>query len=195
MRYGKEHKQATRQRIIETAGRRFKKDGIDGSGISTLMADAGLTNGAFYGHFETKDDLVAAAVADQLRVQYANVIEQAAPGIAGLEQIVRWYLSPQHRDSPDDGCPSAALLDEIGRCADETKQAYTDGVLAVIDGIAARLAPADPRSVRTRTLSVYAMMVGTLQLSRALADRRLSDELLEEGIRNALTLLSAQESR
>ncbi|MER5531963.1 TetR/AcrR family transcriptional regulator [Streptomyces sp. NPDC002677] len=195
VRYGKEHKQATRQRIIETAGRRFKKDGIDGSGISTLMADAGLTNGAFYAHFASKDDLVAAAVADQLRVQYANVIEQAAPGIAGLEQIVRWYLSPQHRDSPDGGCPSAALLDEIGRCADETKQAYTDGVLAVIDGIAARLAPADPRSVRTKTLSVYAMMVGTLQLSRALADRRLSDELLEEGIRNALTLLSAQESR
>ncbi|MEU1568890.1 TetR family transcriptional regulator [Streptomyces mirabilis] len=194
-RYGKEHKQATRQRIIETAGRRFKQDGIDGSGISTLMADAGLTNGAFYAHFESKDDLVAAAVADQLRVQYANVIEQAAPGIAGLEQIVRWYLSPQHRDSPDDGCPSAALLDEIGRCADETKQAYTDGVLAVIDGIAARLAPADPRSVHKKTLSVYAMMVGTLQLSRALADRRLSDELLEEGIRNALTLLSAQESR
>ncbi|MEU9238750.1 TetR/AcrR family transcriptional regulator [Streptomyces shenzhenensis] len=192
VRYGKEHKQATRQRIIETAGRRFKKDGIDGSGISTLMADAGLTNGAFYGHFETKGDLVAAAVADQLRTQYANVIEQAAPGIAGVEQIVRWYLSPQHRDSPDDGCPSAALLDEIGRCADETKQAYTDGVLAVIDGIAARLAPADPRSVRTKTLSVYAMMVGTLQLSRALADRRLSDGLLEEGIRNALTLLSAQ---
>ncbi|QIY75904.1 TetR/AcrR family transcriptional regulator [Streptomyces sp. RLB1-33] len=194
-RYGKEHKQATRQRIIETAGRRFKRDGIDGSGISTLMADAGLTNGAFYAHFASKDDLVATAVADELRAQYANVIEQAAPGIAGVEQIVRWYLSPQHRDSPDDGCPSAALLDEIGRCADETKQAYTDGVLAVIDGIAARLAPADPRSVRTKTLSVYAMMVGTLQLSRALADRRLSDELLDEGIRNALTLLGVQESR
>ncbi|WP_413804659.1 TetR/AcrR family transcriptional regulator [Streptomyces sp. OE57] len=194
-RYGKEHKQATRQRIIETAGRRFKQDGIDGSGISTLMADAGLTNGAFYAHFASKDDLVATAVADQLRTQYANVIEQAAPGVAGLEQIVRWYLSPQHRDSPDDGCPSAALLDEIGRCADETKQAYTDGVVAVIDGIAARLAPADPRSVHMKTLSVYAMMVGTLQLSRALADRRLSDELLEEGIRNALTLLSAQQSR
>jgi AcrR family transcriptional regulator len=194
-RYGKEHKQATRQRIIETAGRRFKRDGIDSSGISTLMADAGLTNGAFYAHFASKDDLVAIAVADQLRAQYANVIEQAAPGIAGVEQIVRWYLSPQHRDSPDDGCPSAALLNEIGRCADETKQAYTDGVLAVIDGIAARLAPADPRSVRTKTLSVYAMMVGTLQLSRALADQRLSDELLDEGIRNALTLLGLQESR
>ncbi|MFF7159772.1 TetR family transcriptional regulator [Streptomyces sp. NPDC008139] len=194
-RYGKEQKQATRQRIIETAGRRFKQDGIDGSGISTLMADAGLTNGAFYAHFASKEDLVATAVADQLATQYANVIEQAAPGTAGLEQIVRWYLSPQHRDSPDDGCPSAALLDEIGRCTDETKQAYTDGVLAVIDGIAARLAPADLRSVRTKTLSVYAMMVGTLQLSRALADPRLSDELLDEGIRNALTLLSAQQPR
>jgi AcrR family transcriptional regulator len=79
-RYGKEHKQATGQRIIETAGRRFKRDGIDGSGISTLMADAGLANGAFYAHFASKDDLVATAVADQLRVQYANVVEQAAPG-------------------------------------------------------------------------------------------------------------------
>lgn len=195
MRYSKEHKQVTRQRIIETAGRRFKRDGIDGSGISTLMADAGLTNGAFYAHFESKDDLVATAVADQLRTLNANVVAQAAPGIAGLEQIVRQYLSPQHRDNPDEGCPSAALLDEIGRCGDATKQAYTDGVLAVMDGIAERLAPADPSSVRTKTLSVYAMMVGTLQLSRALADRQLSDELLEEGINNALTALGIAESR
>ena len=195
VRYSKEHKQVTRQRIIETAGRRFKRDGIDGSGISTLMADAGLTNGAFYAHVESKDDLVATAVADQLRTLNANVVAQAAPGIAGLEQIVRQYLSPQHRDNPDEGCPSAALLDEIGRCGDATKQAYTDGVLAVMDGIAERLAPADPSSVRTKTLSVYAMMVGTLQLSRALADRQLSDELLEEGINNALTALGIAESR
>jgi TetR/AcrR family transcriptional regulator, transcriptional repressor for nem operon len=62
VRYGKEHKQETRQRIIETAGRRFKRDGIDGSGIATLMADAGLTNGAFYAHFASKNDLVATAV-------------------------------------------------------------------------------------------------------------------------------------
>ena len=61
MRYGKEHKQATRRRIIDTAGRRFKGDGIDGSGVATLMADAGLTNGAFYGHFTSKEDLVGSA--------------------------------------------------------------------------------------------------------------------------------------
>ncbi|MDX5565929.1 TetR/AcrR family transcriptional regulator [Streptomyces sp. ID05-04B] len=192
MRYRSEHKQATRRRIIEAAGRRFKRDGIDGSGISALMKEAGLTNGAFYVHFASKDDLVATAVADQLRAQNANIVAHAAPGRAGVEQIVRWYLSARHRESTDDGCPSAALLDEIGRCTDPTKQAYTDGVLMVTDGIAARLAPDDPASVRTRTLSAYAMMAGTLQLSRALADTHLSDELLEQGIHNALALLDVE---
>jgi TetR/AcrR family transcriptional regulator, transcriptional repressor for nem operon len=191
VRYGKEHKQATRRRILETAGRRLKRNGIDGSGIATLMADAGLTNGAFYAHFASKEDLVATAVADQLREQSASVNAQA-PGRAGLEQIVRRYLSVQHRDNPDDGCPSAALLDEIGRCAHATKQAYTDGLLVVIDDIAARLAPDDPQSARVKTLSVFAMMVGTLQLSRALADRQLADEVLEQGIQNALALLGAE---
>ncbi|MFF7072069.1 TetR family transcriptional regulator [Streptomyces pseudovenezuelae] len=192
MRYRSEHKQATRRRIIETAGRRFKRHGIDGSGITALMKDAGLTNGAFYTHFASKDDLVATAIADQLQAQNANVVAHAAPGHAGVEQIVRWYLSTRHRDGADDGCPSAALLDEIGRCTEATKRAYTDGVLLVIDGIAARLAPDDPLSVRTKTLSAYAMMAGTLQLSRALADAHLSEELLEQGIDNALALLGVE---
>src|ERR687892_500775 len=81
-RYGKEHKQATRQRIVETAGRRFKQDGIDGSGVATLMADAGLTNGAFYAHFASKEDLVATAVAHQLRTQSEN-LRAVAPGRSG----------------------------------------------------------------------------------------------------------------
>ena len=191
-RYGKEHKQATRRRIIDTAGRRFKRDGIDGSGIATLMADAGLTNGAFYAHFASKEDLVATALAEQLREQREG-FSALAPGRAGVEQYVRDYLSVQHRDNPDDGCPSAALLDEIGRCTDTTKQAYTDGVLAMIDDIAARLAPDDPQSARVKTLSVFAMMIGTLQLSRALADRQLADAVLAQGIHNALALLGAEQ--
>jgi TetR/AcrR family transcriptional regulator, transcriptional repressor for nem operon len=190
VRYGKEHKQETRRRIIKAAGRRLKRDGIDGSGVATLMADAGLTNGAFYAHFTSKEDLVTTAVADELRTQSEN-LDAVAPGRDGVEQLVRAYLSPEHRDNPEDGCPSAALLDEIGRCADTTKQAYTDGVLAFIDDIAARLAPHDPPSARVKTLSVYAQMIGTLQLSRALADRQLADEILEQGIRNALTVLDA----
>jgi TetR/AcrR family transcriptional repressor of nem operon len=194
VRYGKDHKQATRRRIIETAGRRLKRDGIDGSGIATLMADAGLTNGAFYAHFASKEDLVATAVADQLREQRTALSAQA-PDRAGAEQYVRGYLSAGHRDNPGEGCPSAALLDEIGRCTDATKQAYTDGLLAVIDDIAARLTPDDPQSARVKTLSVFALMAGTLQLSRALADRQLADEVLEQGLHNALALLGAGQQR
>ena len=190
VRYGKEHKQATRRRIIEAAGRRLKRDGIDGSGVATLMADAGLTNGAFYAHFASKDDLVATAVADQLRTQYEG-LEAMAPGRAGVEQLVRAYLSAEHRDNPEDGCPAAALLDEIGRCSDATKQAFTDGALTYLDDIAARLAPHDPRSARATTLGIYALLIGTLQLSRALADRRLADEVLEQGVQNALALMDA----
>ena len=185
-RYGKEHKEASRRRIVEAAGRRFKRDGIDGSGIATLMADAGLTNGAFYAHFASKEDLVATAVADQLREQRETYWEQPS---VGVEQMVRGYLSVRHRDDPENGCPSAALLDEIGRGPTSTKQAYTDGMLAIADEIASRLAPDDPQSARATTLSLFALLIGTLQLSRALADRQLADKVLEEGIDNALALL------
>jgi len=135
---------------------------------------------------------VAAAIADQLHAQHANLAAQAEPGPAGLEQIVRWYLSAQQRDDFVDGCPNAALLDEIGRSADATRQAYTDGVLVVIDGLAARMAPDDPASARVKALSLLGMMAGTLQLSRALTDRQLSDDLLEQGVRNALALIGTE---
>src|SRR5438067_12635625 len=96
-RYGKAHKQATRRRIIEAAGGRLKRDGIHGSGIATLMADAGLTNGAFYAHFDSKEDLVARAVAEQLREPRAS-FSALPPGRAGPEPIVRAHLSCEHRD-------------------------------------------------------------------------------------------------
>jgi AcrR family transcriptional regulator len=191
-RYAKDHKQETRQRIIAAAGRRLKRDGIDGTGVATLMKDADLTNGAFYVHFESKDGLVAEAITDQLRALHDGIVELAEPGRAGLEQIIRWYLSAHHRDNPGDGCPNAALLDEIGRSADAIRQAYTDGVLIVIDNLAARMAPEDPPSARVKALSLLGLMAGTLQLARALTDRQLSDNLLEQGLRNALALVDAE---
>jgi AcrR family transcriptional regulator len=188
-RYAKEHKEASRRRIIESAGRRFKRDGIDGAGISVLMADAGLTNGAFYNHFASKEELVATAIGDQLREQLERY-RTAPPGRDGVELMIREYLSIEHRDNVENGCPSAALLDEIGRCSASTKHAYTQGVLAIVDDVAARLDPDNPTSARVMALSLLAMLIGTLQLSRALADRTLANQVLELGIQNAVHLLS-----
>ena len=188
MRYGQDHKTATRQRIVEMAGRRLKLDGIDGSGIATLMKDAGLTNGAFYAHFTSKDDLVATTIAEQLREQRAT-LAAAQPGRGGVEQFIRAYLSVQHRDSPGEGCPSAALLDEVGRSSDAVKRAYTDGIIGIVDDVVARLSPRDAESPRVKVLCLLAGMAGTLQLSRALVDRELAHAVLEQGIEDALTLL------
>ena len=187
-RYSKEHKQETRQRIIEAASRRFKQDGVDGSGIATLMADAGLTNGAFYAHFESKDDLVARVVADELGRQ-ADTLASLPPTRASLREFARQYLTPEHRDAPAAGCPSAALLDEIVRCAGPAKQAYTEGAERILGEIACRIAPRDPASARSRALGLYTMMVGTLQLARTVSDPKLSGEVLESGIKNAERLL------
>jgi TetR/AcrR family transcriptional repressor of nem operon len=188
MRYGKGHKQATRERILEAAGRRFKQDGIDGAGVAAVMSDAGLTNGAFYAHFTSKEDLVANVLADQLRVQRQNFDAQPRDR-AGLEAFIRAYLSPQHRDESADGCPSAALLDEIVRRPAATRQAFTDELLATADDMAAHLDPTDANAARTDALTLLGLMIGTLQLARALTDRDLSDQLLTRAVDTALNSL------
>jgi TetR/AcrR family transcriptional repressor of nem operon len=188
MRYGKDHKQATRQRILEAAGRRFKQDGIDGAGVSAVMSDAGLTNGAFYGHFTSKEDLVANVLADQLRAQRQSFDAQPSER-AGLEAFIRSYLSPEHRDQCADGCPSAALLDEIVRRPAATKRVFTDELMGVVDNIASRLDPTDADAARTDALTLLGLMIGTLQLARALTDRDLSDQLLARGAETAMKLL------
>jgi TetR/AcrR family transcriptional regulator, transcriptional repressor for nem operon len=189
MRYSQDHKQATRQRILEAAGRRFKQDGIDGAGVATVMSDAGLTNGAFYAHFTSKEDLVANVLADQLRAQRQS-FDAHPSNRAGLEAFIRAYLSPQHRDEYADGCPSAALLDEIARRPVATKQVFTDELMGVIDDIAARLDPADPEAATTDALTIFGLMLGTLQLARALTDHDLSDQLLARGVDTAMKLLN-----
>jgi TetR/AcrR family transcriptional regulator, transcriptional repressor for nem operon len=188
MRYSRDHKKATRRRILEAAGRRFKQDGIDGSGVATLMSDAGLTNGAFYAHFASKEDLVANVLADQLRTQRQSFEDQGSDR-AGLEAFVRSYLSTEHRDQLADGCPSAALLDEIARRPSDTRDVFTGEVMGVVDDIASRLDPTDAEAARADALTVFGSMVGTLQLARALTDRRLSDQLLARGAQTALKLL------
>ena len=189
MRYRKDHKQSTRQRILEAAGRRFKQEGIDAAGVAAVMSDASLTNGAFYAHFASKEDLVANVLADQLRAQRQS-FEAQPTDRGGLEAFIRSYLSPQHRDQYADGCPSAALLDEIARRPTATKQAYTDELMGVIDDIASRLDPTDAEAAQTDALTLFGLMLGTLQLARTLTDRDLSDQLLARSVVTAIKLLN-----
>lgn len=187
MRYSSDQKETTRRRIIDKAGERFKKDGIVASGISTLMSDAGLTNGAFYAHFASKDDLVTTTVTEQLLEEKDRFAAQPGEATA-FERVVRTYLSPSHRDDPAHGCPSAALLEEISRCTTETRDAYTEGVLTSLAPLAAELDTGDSTNAQVRALGIFAVMVGTLQASRAVTDPAISDAILEQGIKNALSL-------
>ena len=189
-RYRPEHKEATRRRLIEAAGRRFKSDGIDGSGIATLVADAGLTNGAFYNHFASKDDLIATVVAAQLTDQ-AAVIEAMPVGPTSVETYLRQYLSPAHRDDRAGGCPSAALLDEIGRCDEATRAAYTSGVEAMIAAVARHLDD-DPQGAKERAIGLLALLVGSLQLARAVTNPALSQQILAAAYTHALSLAGVQ---
>jgi len=188
MRYSNDQKQTTRHRILEAAGRRFKQDGIAGAGVASVMSDAGLTNGAFYGHFTSKEDLVANVLADQLRAQRRSFESQPA-GRAGIEAFIRSYLSPQHRDQSADGCPSAALIDEIVRRPGATKHVFTDELTRTMDEIASRLDATDIEAARTGALALFGFMLGTLQLARTLTDRDRSDQLLARGVETALGLL------
>jgi AcrR family transcriptional regulator len=193
-RYTADHKSETRRRILETAGRRFKQDGIDGCGIAAIMSEAHLTNGAFYAHFASKDDLVANVIADQMQGWQGN-LGSASPGRSTIEEFIRGYLSPRHRDHADTGCPSAALLDEISRCDTATRRVYTKAMQDFIDVVAAHLSPADPSATRTQAIGLITSLVASVQLARAVTDRQLSDEILESGIRNAQTLLDAADCR
>ncbi|WP_172652475.1 TetR/AcrR family transcriptional regulator [Rhodococcus opacus] len=192
-RYASDHKEATRRRIIETAGRRLKRDGIDGAGITALMSDAGLTNGAFYAHFASKDDLIAAVVADQLEAQAAT-ITQLPEGREALTDYVRWYLSLDHRDDVAHGCPSAALLDEIARQGGEVGVAYQRGVAAIVDEVAHRLArdwSLDPALARTRAVGLMTVLISSMQLARAMTGEQAVEQILTAGLENARALLAS----
>lgn len=187
VRYSSEHKGATRRRIIERAGRRFKRDGVDGAGISTLMGDAELTNGAFYAHFASKADLVAAVLEDQLRTQRES---SGAQGFdrAGFERFVDRYLSMPHRDDREGGCPTAALLGDVIRSDDEVRRAYAASSMPLVDDIAALLPGPDARA---RAAAIFAAMAGTLQLARVVDDPGLAAAILRSGTANVMLLVDS----
>lgn len=192
MRYERGHKEETRRRIVETAARRFRKDGIEATGIAGLMADAGLTHGGFYAHFSSKDDLVRSAVGTAMKGTVADHAAAAATardeGRDGLETIVRRYLSRAHRDQPETGCAIASLAAELVRSPTRTRAALAQDTDELIALIAGELTDSGALDARSRAAMVLALMVGTLQLARATPDDASSDALLSAGRKAALVL-------
>lgn len=186
-RYDRGHRDTTRRHIIDVASSQFRESGIAAVGLAGIMAEAGLTNGAFYTHFASKEDLVRAALCEALERREQRHKDNLANGVA-LETTIRDYLSPGHRDRAATGCPTAALVSEIARHPKATRDAFTGKTADLIALMAARMPDGSAAERRRRAISVYATMVGALQLSRAVSDRQLSEEILENAVGAALAL-------
>jgi AcrR family transcriptional regulator len=184
MRYEKGRKEASRQKIIEVAAERFRSDGIAATGLATIMSDAGLTNGAFYPHFQSKADLVRETVAAAtIATRFGNFIAEG-----GLDAALDAYLSPEHRDDPGQGCPLAALLPELARQPLETRRVYADNFLALARELASAL-PAKTKDPEAVAIGIYATLIGSVQLARAAEGTDLSDRILAAG-RDAVRALA-----
>ena len=182
MRKSKQEAAVTRQRIIRAAAAAFRKNGIAGTGLSDLMAAAGLTHGGFYRHFDSKDQIVAeacAAAGESLVEQLAACASEKPPR-RGFNTIVENYLSAAHRDEPADGCPIAALGSEIARGDERTRAAATQALLKFVDVITSQFGKTRPDVARRRALVAAAIMIGALTMSRIVTDPELSAEILRE---------------
>jgi TetR/AcrR family transcriptional repressor of nem operon len=189
MRFEKGHKAATRQRIIDVASAKFRKEGVAAVGIAGLMADAGLTHGGFYAHFGSKEDLVREAMEAALDSTRERMDRAASENGAGLEGLVRRYLRPAHRDTPEQGCAIASLAAEIARHDISTRTAFSERVSAFLSRIAAQLPSGLSEAARqTTAISILSVMLGALQLSRVVTDAKLSDEILNSGVEAALRI-------
>jgi TetR/AcrR family transcriptional regulator, transcriptional repressor for nem operon len=180
VRYEKGHKDETRQRILDVAARQFRERGTSSAGLAGIMAEAGLTNGAFYIHFESKQDLIRAVLDDALarREQVWRKLEDAD---GGLVAMIDDYLSARHRDNPGRGCPTAAMVAEVAREPAATRATFTERLAAIITRMAAKVKGSSAELREADALAIYALMVGSLQLARAVNDKRLSDKILASG--------------
>ena len=187
MRYDKEHKDQTRQRIVETAAFRFREHGIEGEGVKSLMAAAGLTNGAFYNHFESKEDLTREAVTAALKERVTR-LQQWIDNGEGLGGLIRSYFSVRHRDNPGLGCPSSAVAAEVARHSQAVREAYTVGVNEFVELAATQWPDLSPAGARARAIALYGLMAGAMQVARATSDAAVSEEVLAAGRAAALEL-------
>ena len=158
-----------RRAILAAAGRLFRQRGFDAVSVSEMMVAAGLTHGAFYGYFHSKEELVAAALADLLATR--------RPSGKWAQSAAR-YLSPDHRDDSAGGCPVAALAAEVGRGSQQAQATMATGVERMIARQSAETSGDTEEVRRLAAIGRVAAMVGALILSRAIGEGELSDEVL-----------------
>lgn len=187
MRVSRRKSAENRERIIDKAGALFRERGFDGIGVADIMKAADLTHGGFYGHFASKDDLVAQAsqrAMDRAAMNWRQVTAAAPKN--PYAALLAHYLSPRHRDDPGHGCAFAALSGDAARCGKAVREAFARGLEPLIE-IVAGVVPGRSKAARRRkAIAAVAELVGALILARAVDDERLSDEILQAAERELL---------
>lgn len=187
MRYEKGHKESTKMHILEIASKQFRKGGIEAVGIAGLMKVAGLTNGAFYSHFKSKKDLVDQVLIYALEEREKLLINSIKEGFT-LKDIIREYLSPNHRDKCEQGCLFPSLSAEIARQPKSTRKIVTEKIYSMQKIISDQIKELDSEVRNQKATAIVALMVGSLQLSRVVTEIKLSDNILKHATENAYAI-------
>jgi TetR/AcrR family transcriptional repressor of nem operon len=172
MKVSRDQMQANRLRILDAASRLFREKGFDAVSVAEVMKAAGLTHGGFYGHFQSKDDLIAQAI--------AHIFATRDAGEGELDDYLKAYLAPAHRDSVGEGCPTAALVADIRRQTPAARLAMTEGLRSQIEQVEATIPKEGAKDPHRQAIGTWAAMVGAVVLARAINDPALSDEILEQ---------------
>ncbi|PFH12415.1 AcrR family transcriptional regulator [Collimonas sp. PA-H2] len=179
-------KEATHERIVEVAARAIRRSGYAGTGVADIMKEAGLTHGGFYAHFASRETLLAEA-ADRAGAEAvglsANIAAAAAPG-QSLQELMRAYLSQQHLEDVENGCPVAALGSEMHRQAPEVRHAATRRIKEMIDVVARQLLDWGTPGAHEQAMFMVSSMVGAMVMARAVDDSRLSEALREAALKH-----------
>lgn len=179
-------KEATHERIVSVAARAIRRSGYDGTGVADIMKEAGLTHGAFYAHFDSREAMLAEAAAKacaESAAAAAEVVASVPPG-AALASMLASYLSRGHVEQVELGCPLAALGSETVRQAPEVRRVATRHIKEVVDLIARQSPDWGQPAAYERALATVATMVGALLLARAVDEPALSDGLREAALKH-----------
>lgn len=169
-----------REKAINEASRLFRKRGFNGIGVKDLMEAAGLTQGAFYKQFKSKEDLAAQASRRALEsaARKWSTVAEANPEDP-LGAVFALYLSKEHRDEVMDGCPIAALGSDAARHSSEVKASFEAGIRVQLELLSRLLGELDGEEPNEQAMAVLSTMIGALVLSRSVNNEQLSERFLE----------------